>query len=61
MIVVSRPNGTNFVGPLTTLQVPLKNVTEVKVKNIATIVRRTRKKEKDDESKLLSRNPTKFK
>jgi len=44
MIVVSGPNGTNFVGLSTTLQVPLANVTEVKVKNMATAIHRTRKK-----------------
>jgi hypothetical protein len=32
MIIVSGPNGTNFVGLLITLQVPLANVTKVKVK-----------------------------
>jgi hypothetical protein len=61
MIIVFGPNGTNFVGPLTTLQVPLVKVTEVKVLNMATIIHRTRKKKKDDESKLLGRNPTKLK
>jgi hypothetical protein len=46
MIVVSRPNRTNFVGPSTTLQVLLANVTEVKVKNMATVVHKTREKNK---------------
>jgi len=41
---VSGPNGTNFVGLSTTLQVPLANVTKVKVKNMATAIHRTRKK-----------------
>jgi hypothetical protein len=46
MIVVFGPNGTNFVGPLITLQVPIANVTEVKVLNMATTVHRTSEKRK---------------
>ncbi len=63
MIVVSGPNGTNFVGLSPTLQVFLANVTKVKVKNMATIVHRTRKKKKDELMKrvITRQNPHKIK